>query len=63
MSDKPHFLDQLGGNKVIAEALAVAPNVVANWKERGIPWKRRHVIAQIAAKRRVPLPENFWEAA
>ena len=63
MPEKQHFLDQLGGNKAVAEALDVAPNVVANWKDRGIPWKRRHVIAQIAAKHKIPLPADFWEAA
>lgn len=60
---KEHLLDKLGGNKAVAEAFGLAPNVVANWKERGIPWKRKHLIAQLAAKSKVPLPADFWEAA
>lgn len=63
MAEETHFLDKLGGNRAVAEKLDLAPNVVANWRERGIPWKRRHIIAQLAAECRVPLPHDFWEAA
>lgn len=56
------LIGALGGNKAVAEALGIAPNVVANWQHdgRSIPWKRRHAIARIAAERGVPLPEGFW---
>lgn len=57
-----HLIDALGGNQAVAEALGVSSNAVANWKmpERGIPWKRRHIIARMAAERGVTLPEDFW---
>lgn len=57
-------IDALGGNKAVAEALGVAPNVVANWRlpDRDIPWKRRHVIAELAAAQSVKLPKDFWAA-
>jgi hypothetical protein len=62
MTDE-HILDKLGGNKAIAEALSLAPNVVANWRKRGIPWPRRHIIARIAEEKKVALPEDFWAEA
>jgi len=55
-----HLIDALGGNKVVAEALGLSPNVVHNWRTREIPWKRRHIIARLAAERGVSLPESFW---
>lgn len=54
-----HLLDKLGGNKVVAEALSLAPNVVANWRDRGIPWRRRHIIARLAAEKQIELPADF----
>lgn len=59
----PDLIDQLGGNGAVAEALKAAPNAVANWRTRGIPWKRRHAIARLAADRGVSLPPDYWEAA
>ena len=50
----------LGGNQAVADALGVAPNAVANWHTRGIPWKRRHAIARMAADRGLTLPADFW---
>lgn len=57
------IIEALGGNRAVAEALGVAPNVVANWHRRNIPWPRRQAIARLAAERGVVLPANFWEAA
>lgn len=60
-----HFLDALGGNKELAEALGVSPNAVSNWRlpDRDIPWRHRHILARMAAERGVSLPEDFWGAA
>lgn len=60
-----HFLDDLGGNKELAEALGVSSNAVSNWRspERDIPWRHRHVIARMAAERGVELPKGFWGEA
>lgn len=59
------LITALGGPNSVAEALGVKPNVVANWRLEGrsIPWKRRHVLARIAAERGIPLPEGFWADA
>jgi len=56
------IIDALGGTKALAEALGVSANVVGNWRlpDRGIPWKRRHAIARLAAERGVRLPDDFW---
>jgi len=57
-----HILDQLGGNKIVADALNVSPGAVANWRlpSRNIPWRFRHAIARLAAERGVTLPNDFW---
>ena len=57
------LIDALGGNKAVADAIGAAPNAVANWQARGIPWRRRHEIARIAAERGVALPSDFWGEA
>lgn len=59
------LIDDLGGVKAVATALGVNSNVVANWKldGRGIPWKRRHALAKIAAERGIALPSDFWADA
>lgn len=60
-----NIIEALGGNKAVADALGVAPNVVANWRLEGrdIPWKRRHAIAELARARGVDLPGDFFGAA
>lgn len=54
------IIETLGGNSKVAEALSVAPNVVANWKLRGsIPLAERFRVAELARVQNVPLPEGF----
>jgi hypothetical protein len=57
------LITDLGGTKAVADALGVNSNVVANWRARGIPWRRRHAIARLAAQLGKPLPQSFWETA
>lgn len=57
------IITELGGTKLVADALGVQTNVVANWRVRGIPWKRRHAVARLAADLGKPLPSSFWEVA
>ena len=57
------LIDQLGGNRVLAEKLQVTPNAVSNWRERGIPWRLRPAIARMATESGVSLPEGFWGEA
>lgn len=56
----PDLIDQLGGPVALAGELSTSPNAVYNWKRRGIPWRKRHVIARLAAERGVKLPDDFW---
>jgi hypothetical protein len=55
-------IEALGGTKSVADALNLPINTVANWSlpGRDIPWKRRHIIARLAAERGVSLPEDYW---
>lgn len=57
------LIDALGGNRAVADALGVAPNVVANWRNRNIPWQRRHQIARLAETKGIDLPRDFLGAA
>ncbi len=54
------LISALGGNGVVAKALGVAPNVVANWHHLNIPWPRRQQIARLAEEKGVKLPVDFW---
>lgn len=54
------IIDDLGGNAKVAEALRVAPNVVANWKLRNkIPLAERFRVAELARVQNIDLPEGF----
>jgi hypothetical protein len=55
------LINELGGSKLLADAIGAAPNAVANWNKRKIPWRYRHVVAKLAAERGVDLPSDFWE--
>jgi len=58
-----HLIDDLGGNKVVADTLNTTPGAVANWRlpNRSIPWKYRPSLAKLAAERAVSLPADFWD--
>ncbi|MES2781914.1 MAG: YdaS family helix-turn-helix protein [Pseudomonadota bacterium] len=53
------IIEQLGGSAKVAEALGLAPNAVANWRKRDIPWRERPRIAELARKLSVTLPDDF----
>ncbi len=57
------LIDQLGGNRVLAEKLQVTPNAVSNWRDRGIPWRLRPAIARMAVEGGIALPTDFWGEA
>jgi uncharacterized protein YjcR len=54
------LIDELGGNKVLADEFGLTPNAISNWRKRDIPWKMRPAVAQMAAKQGVTLPADFW---
>jgi hypothetical protein len=53
------FIDNLGGTKEVAKLTSQLQSTVANWRMRGIPWRWRGNLANIAATKSVPLPPNF----
>lgn len=60
---KKELIQKLGGNKAVAEALAVDRSAVGNWllNGRDIPWRHKPAIARLAAEKAVSLPASFWE--
>lgn len=55
------LIDELGGTRVVAEYCGVALNVASNWRERGISWKYRPKVAELAASLKVKLPREFFD--
>lgn len=53
------LIAQLGGSKRVADYCAVRLNVASNWRWRGVPWRYRHKVAQLAIIKNVTLPPDF----
>ncbi len=53
------IIDALGGTKAIADSTGSKENAVSNWRERGIPWRKRGEIARLAKDAKVMLPADF----
>jgi len=49
----------LGDVTRLAVSLDTTKSTVANWKERGIPWRFRPYVKEIARRRRIKLPSDF----
>lgn len=57
------LIQSLGGHIELARALHLSRNQVWNWQERGIPWRWRPKVAELARKAKVPVPAEFLEPA
>ena len=55
------LIRSLGGLTVVASALGVKPNAVSNWPKRGVPWRYRPAIAELAREKGVELPRGFLD--
>ncbi len=55
------LIEALGGTGRVAGELNLSLSRVSNWKERGIPWKWRYAVAELAKKKCVRLPAGFFE--
>lgn len=53
------LIKALGGTAALAAILGLRLNHVSNWHKRGIPWRFRYEIAQVAAAKNVELPPDF----
>lgn len=61
LSDK-QVISALGGPAALVE-LGYTIHAVTKWLagDRGIPWKARAQVRELAKKRRVPLPSDFLQ--
>lgn len=57
------LIRRLGGTAVVAQELRLEQNTVSNWLRRGVPWKHRYAVYQLARRRRIALPDGFMAAA
>ena len=56
------LIESLGGQAALSVALKIENSaVVGNWNKRGIPWKYRLRIADLARKADVELPQGFLD--
>jgi len=53
------LIDDLGGTGKLASELNENASTVSMWKQRGIPWRWRPTIAQMAKDRGVEVPDDF----
>ncbi len=49
----------IGDSAEVAQQLGIGQSTVSNWKLRGISWRMRPKIKDLARRRRVKLPEDF----
>lgn len=60
---QPDFIEQLGGTGAVATELRQNDSTVSMWRVRGIPWRWRPTIAELAKRRGVDVPSGFLEPA
>lgn len=56
--DAEHII-ALGDTSHVAEQIGVSPTAVSNWKRRGVPWRMRPLIKDLARRKRLKLPADF----
>ena len=58
------IIAELGGSKSLSEELGQSRQNINNWKKRGIPWRWRPRIADlaVAAGKQSSLPDNFFKS-
>lgn len=55
------LIKALGGSGVVARATGLNQSTVSMWRERGIAWRYRPFIADMARKAKVQLPDGFLD--
>lgn len=53
------LLEALGGVEDVARALKRKPRTIKEWLYRGVPWKDRALVEDLAAAQGVKLPADF----
>lgn len=57
------ILDALGGTSKVAAAISEIPQVVSNWRKRGISKAGRYQIQILAKQMQFSLPDDFLTRA
>jgi hypothetical protein len=57
------LIKDLGDTGVVAAALGQQDSAVSMWKRRGVPWRWRPALAQMAEAGGVDLPDGFLDPA
>lgn len=55
------LIGALGGSGAVAKATGLNQSTVSMWRERGIAWRYRPMIADMARKAKVQLPDGFLD--
>lgn len=53
------IIAKLGNTRAVAQSLGVDDRLVSNWKTRGIPWRWRQQIKDMARRKKLSLPTEF----
>lgn len=55
------LIKALGGSGKVSKAIGLNQSTVSMWRERGIAWRYRPLIADMARKAKVKLPDGFLD--
>lgn len=53
------IINKLGGVANLARRLSVSPSTAGNWPSRGIPWRHRTTVAEMAVVAGIAIPADF----
>lgn len=53
------LVDALGGAAKIARTIGDEAVNVRQWKRQGVPWRWRHLVANLASARGITVPRDF----
>lgn len=51
---------RLGGPTLISRKIGVRQSAVSNWCARGVPWSKRAILAEMAVRKGIKLPRDFY---
>lgn len=63
MTEHTEFIDRLGKTRLVAAELGVKQNLVCMWRQRGVSWRWRAAVADLAGSKGVTIPKGFLDPA